>query len=69
MFGQRLTTVVFRSVTINGARCGIESITMGIVTSMAGFLFGYDIGQTSSMLIFQDFVDRFAHHDTEGHKD
>lgn len=31
-----------RSVRINGADCGIEAIMLGVVTSIGGFLFGYD---------------------------
>jgi MFS transporter, SP family, sugar:H+ symporter len=45
---------------VNGADCGIESIILGIITSIGGFLFGYDTGQISSMLLFRDFIDRFA---------
>lgn len=31
-----------RSVRVNGAECGIEAVMLGIVTSIGGFLFGYD---------------------------
>jgi SP family sugar:H+ symporter-like MFS transporter len=31
-----------------------------VVTSVGGFLFGYDTGQISGMLIFTDFRNRFA---------
>jgi SP family sugar:H+ symporter-like MFS transporter len=30
------------SVKVNGAECGIEAIMLGVVTSIGGFLFGYD---------------------------
>lgn len=33
---------------------------LGVVTSIGGFLFGYDTGQISGMQIFQDFIQRFA---------
>ncbi|KAF4340961.1 low-affinity hexose transporter HXT3 [Fusarium beomiforme] len=49
-----------RSIKVNGAECGIESIILGIITSIGGFLFGYDTGQISSMLLFRDFIDRFG---------
>lgn len=45
---------------MNGADCGVESILLGVVTSVGGFLFGYDTGQISGMLIFTDFRNRFA---------
>jgi SP family sugar:H+ symporter-like MFS transporter len=48
------------SIRVNGAECGIESILLGVVTSVGGFLFGYDTGQISGMLIFTDFRNRFA---------
>lgn len=49
-----------RSIRVNGADCGVESILLGVVTSVGGFLFGYDTGQISGMLIFTDFRNRFA---------
>lgn len=30
------------SVKIRGADCGIEAIMLGVITSIGGFLFGYD---------------------------
>lgn len=30
------------SVRVRGADCGIEAIMLGCVTSIGGFLFGYD---------------------------
>ncbi|CRK33654.1 hypothetical protein BN1708_019260, partial [Verticillium longisporum] len=45
---------------VNGAEVGIESIMLGVITSIGGFLFGYDTGQISSMLLFTDFRNRFA---------
>ncbi|KAK1522534.1 uncharacterized protein CCOS01_10246 [Colletotrichum costaricense] len=49
-----------KSIRINGADCGIESLLLGVITSIGGFLFGYDTGQISSMLLFTDFKRRFA---------
>ncbi|KAI6785489.1 High-affinity fructose transporter-like protein [Emericellopsis cladophorae] len=48
------------SVKINGADCGAEAIFLGVITSIGGFLFGYDTGQISALLTFTDFVNRFA---------
>lgn len=48
------------SVRVNGADCGIEAIVLGVVTSIGGFLFGYDTGQISGMLLFTDFKNRLG---------
>jgi len=48
------------SVKIRGADCGIEAIMLGVITSIGGFLFGYDTGQISGMLLFEDFIQRFG---------
>ncbi|KAF5563153.1 enniatin synthase [Fusarium pseudoanthophilum] len=37
-----------------------HAILLGVITSIGGFLFGYDTGQISSMLLFKDFIFRFA---------
>lgn len=31
-----------RSIKLRGAECGIEAVLLGCVTSIGGFLFGYD---------------------------
>jgi len=48
------------SIKVNGADCGAEAILLGVTTSIGGFLFGYDTGQISAMLLFKDFMNRFA---------
>ncbi|CAG9956379.1 unnamed protein product [Clonostachys rosea f. rosea IK726] len=57
------------SVKVNGAEVGAESLLLGVVTSIGGFLFGYDTGQISQMLIFEDFIDRFAQEQPDGTMD
>ncbi|GAB1312656.1 hexose transporter hxt5 [Madurella fahalii] len=53
-----------KSIRINGADCGAEALLLGVVTSIGGFLFGYDTGQISGMLLFEDFRNRFGQNDT-----
>ncbi|KAF2440835.1 high-affinity glucose transporter ght2 [Karstenula rhodostoma CBS 690.94] len=56
------------SIRVNGADCGIEAIMLGAVTSIGGFLFGYDTGQISGLLLFTDFIDRFGQTQPDGTK-
>ncbi|KAK3952849.1 hypothetical protein QBC32DRAFT_132934 [Pseudoneurospora amorphoporcata] len=49
-----------KSIKINGADIGVEAILLGAVTAIGGFLFGYDTGQISGMLLFTDFRNRFG---------
>ncbi len=54
---------------MNGADCGAEALVLGAMTSIGGFLFGYDTGQISGMLLFRDFVNRFGQDQGDGTKD
>ncbi|KAM3559203.1 hypothetical protein MY1884_003599 [Beauveria asiatica] len=55
-----------KSITIDGAEVGVEAILLGATTSIGGMLFGYDIGQVSGILLFEDFKRRFANHLIDG---
>ncbi|KAM3429872.1 hypothetical protein MY4824_008015 [Beauveria thailandica] len=55
-----------KSITIDGAEVGAEAILLGATTSIGGMLFGYDIGQVSGILLFEDFKRRFANHLIDG---
>ncbi|KAK1241272.1 hypothetical protein MKX08_001246 [Trichoderma sp. CBMAI-0020] len=44
-----------RSINIKGATCGFDALLLVVITSIAGFLFGYDIGQISGILLFENF--------------
>jgi len=58
-----------KSIRVNGADCGVEALILGAITSIGGFLFGYDTGQISGMLLFRDFKDRFGQVDTPEGRD
>ncbi|KAL2148917.1 hypothetical protein VTH82DRAFT_1603 [Thermothelomyces myriococcoides] len=58
-----------KSIRINGADCGAEALILGAITAIGGFLFGYDTGQISGMLLFRDFKDRFGQKDTPEGRD
>ncbi|KAK3386688.1 general substrate transporter [Podospora didyma] len=59
-----------KSIRIHGADCGVEALLLGAISSIGGFLFGYDTGQISGMLLFSDFKNRFGQvDDGSGGKD
>ena len=43
-----------------------RSLVMGVVVSMGGFIFGYDIGQISGILEMEDFLHRFGEPNPDG---
>lgn len=51
----KILVLVPRSITIKGATCGFDTLLLVVITSIAGFLFGYDIGQISGILLFDNF--------------
>jgi len=45
---------------------GIVSIMLALIASMGGFIFGYDTGQISDILLMDDFLERFGTRDADG---
>ncbi len=45
---------------------GAVAIMLAIIASMGGFIFGYDTGQISDILLMSDFKLRFGECDTPG---
>lgn len=45
---------------VRGSPIGYTSVLIAVVASMGGFLFGYDTGQISGILVYEDFKARFA---------
>ena len=48
--------------TIYGLPVGFFAIMLALLASMGGFIFGYDTGQISDILLMEDFKRRFANH-------
>lgn len=65
----QLTSHPGRSIKVNGVNCGVEALVLGATTSIGGFLFGYDTGLISAVLLFRDFVSRFAQTNDDGDKE
>jgi MFS transporter, SP family, sugar:H+ symporter len=45
---------------------GPVSIMLALIASMGGFIFGYDTGQISDILLMDDFLERFGALNDEG---
>ncbi|KAG5937825.1 hypothetical protein E4U60_001703 [Claviceps pazoutovae] len=58
-----------KSIKVNGVNCGVEALVLGATTSIGGFLFGYDTGMISAILLFKDFTARFAQTNADGDKE
>lgn len=53
-------------IRIYRARYGAEALFLAVITSIGGFIFGYDIGQISGILLFSSFLERFAQLQPDG---
>ncbi|ORY31406.1 general substrate transporter [Naematelia encephala] len=52
--------------TVYGAPIGWTSIVLAVLASMGGFIFGYDTGQISDILLMEDFLRRFGQKQSDG---
>ncbi|KAI0050085.1 general substrate transporter [Auriscalpium vulgare] len=51
---------------VQGVPIGYTAIMLAVIASMGGFIFGYDTGQISDILLMDDFLLRFAQCGTPG---
>ncbi|KAF8905375.1 general substrate transporter [Mucidula mucida] len=51
---------------VQGVPIGVVAIMLATVASMGGFIFGYDTGQISDILLMDDFLTRFGQCTVEG---
>jgi len=51
---------------VQGVPIGYMAIMLAVLASMGGFIFGYDTGQISDILLMHDFLLRFATCSTPG---
>lgn len=59
--------IAFHSkLRIYRAQYGAEALLLAVITSIGGFIFGYDIGQISGILLFSSFLERFAQIQPDG---
>ncbi|KAL5522837.1 hypothetical protein ACEPAG_8855 [Sanghuangporus baumii] len=56
----------YSGFTIKGLPISIFSIFLALLASMGGFIFGFDTGQISDILLMDDFLNRFATCDSNG---
>ncbi|KAI0067489.1 general substrate transporter [Artomyces pyxidatus] len=51
---------------VQGVPVGYVAVMLALIASMGGFIFGYDTGQISDILLMDDFLLRFAQCETPG---
>lgn len=61
-----LTLTLYSKIRIYRAQYGAEALFLAVITSIGGFIFGYDIGQISGILVHSSFLERFARLQPDG---